>query len=441
MSQDFMDAELFADFIIEAKEHLETIEPNLLDLEKAPDNLGLLNDIFRPMHSLKGASGFLGLNKMNMLAHKCENILDALRKGDMVITSEIMDIILASTDALRQMIDSLESTNTEGEVETEHLMNQINTIMAGGSAVSVSPASSAGTQPAEEPVVFEGVQAAESELEKEAVVSHNAQAAENGPEELMPVVRAEDAASSVSDGAAMPAMSAKEWIQTLEQLPAYKLTAFGESHLRDFIDEAHEIIENLIAGLISLEEQPEGQDELINDLFRYFHNLKGNSGIIAFQELNSLTHEAETLLNNIRRGEMSPSHELIDLLLLVVDVMEALVSDIDSADGSVRPFDISQALRQLQQAVAGGEIALPASLREAPPSSGEGRSAKETAKPESSPSTETSIPVIIPLGNEEDDLDAFRKTVQQQAEIFHSACALLGKDGNNKDNISALYRS
>ena len=51
MSQDFMDPEIFADFIVEAKEHLETIEPTLIELEKTPDNLGLLNDIFRPMHS------------------------------------------------------------------------------------------------------------------------------------------------------------------------------------------------------------------------------------------------------------------------------------------------------------------------------------------------------------------------------------------------------
>ena len=70
MSQDFFDPELFADFITEAKEHLETIEPNLLELEKAPGNLALLNDIFRPMHSLKGASGFLGLNRINQLAVK-----------------------------------------------------------------------------------------------------------------------------------------------------------------------------------------------------------------------------------------------------------------------------------------------------------------------------------------------------------------------------------
>ncbi|MDR2161387.1 MAG: Hpt domain-containing protein, partial [Desulfovibrio sp.] len=93
MSQDFMDPELFADFIIEAKEHLETIEPNLLELEKAPDNLSLLNEIFRPMHSLKGASGFLGLNKMNTLAHRAENILDELRKGNMTVNPEIMDVI------------------------------------------------------------------------------------------------------------------------------------------------------------------------------------------------------------------------------------------------------------------------------------------------------------------------------------------------------------
>ena len=134
MSQDFFDPELFADFITEAKEHLETIEPNLLELEKAPDNLALLNDIFRPMHSLKGASGFLGLNRINTLAHKSENILDELRKGSMQVTSEIMDVILASTDALRQMIDNLEATNSEGDVEIDSIIEQIDALMTGESA-------------------------------------------------------------------------------------------------------------------------------------------------------------------------------------------------------------------------------------------------------------------------------------------------------------------
>ena len=137
MSQDFFDPELFADFIAEAKEHLETIEPNLLELEKTPDNLALLNDIFRPMHSLKGASGFLGLNRINRLAHKAENILDELRKGAMVVTPDIMDVILESTDALRQMIENLEDSNSEGDVETDHIIDQIDAIMAGEKADSL----------------------------------------------------------------------------------------------------------------------------------------------------------------------------------------------------------------------------------------------------------------------------------------------------------------
>ncbi|NDY57601.1 chemotaxis protein CheA, partial [Desulfovibrio sulfodismutans] len=130
MSQDFMDPELFADFIVEAKEHLETIEPNLLELEKNPGNLGLLNEIFRPMHSLKGASGFLGLNQINGLAHKSENILDELRKGKLAVTAEIMDVILAATDSLRTMIDNLEQTGVEGEVDTSPVISRIAAILA-----------------------------------------------------------------------------------------------------------------------------------------------------------------------------------------------------------------------------------------------------------------------------------------------------------------------
>ena len=143
MSQDFFDPELFADFIAEAKEHLETIEPNLLELEKTPDNLALLNDIFRPMHSLKGASGFLGLNRINRLAHKAENILDELRKGAMVVTPDIMDVILESTDALRQMIENLEDSNSEGDVETDHIIDQIDAIMAGEKAEAPAEAAPA----------------------------------------------------------------------------------------------------------------------------------------------------------------------------------------------------------------------------------------------------------------------------------------------------------
>lgn len=428
MSQDFFDPELFADFIAEAKEHLETIEPNLLELEKSPDNLALLNEIFRPMHSLKGASGFLGLNRINQMAHKSENILDALRKGSMVVTPAIMDVILAATDALRQMIDNLEASNAEGDVAIEPIMAQIDAIMA-GDAPETAPVAQA-----PEPSV-------------QAVQEPQPDPAPAAPAEPSPTAEAASTSAAADHGEQLrnQGLSGKEWVATLPAKPVYALTAFGEGHLKDFIDESSEIIENLNNGLLELEENPTGKTDLVNDLFRFFHNMKGNSGIIGYNELNALTHEAETLLNNVRQGKITPSHELIDLLLLVVDIMEALVQKIDVSSGQVTPFETEPVVRQLQAALAGGPVALPDELLtaqgngqadpEAPPAEEPEPAAQEADHP-----VEVVSPTIIPVGSEGDDAEAFRVTVRQQMEIIHAALETLKKDGTHKDSIDAIYR-
>lgn len=428
MSQDFFDPELFADFIAEAKEHLETIEPNLLELEKSPDNLALLNEIFRPMHSLKGASGFLGLNRINQMAHKSENILDALRKGSMVVTPAIMDVILAATDALRQMIDNLEASNAEGDVAIEPIMAQIDAIMAGD-----APETAPVAQPPEPSV--------------QAVQAPQPDPAPAAPAEPSPTAEAASTSAAADHGEQLrnQGLSGKEWVATLPAKPVYALTAFGEGHLKDFIDESSEIIENLNNGLLELEENPTGKTDLVNDLFRFFHNMKGNSGIIGYNELNALTHEAETLLNNVRQGKITPSHELIDLLLLVVDMMEALVQKIDVSSGQVTPFETEPVVRQLQAALAGGPVALPDELLtaqgngqadpEAPPAEEPEPAAQEADHP-----VEVVSPTIIPVGSEGDDAEAFRVTVRQQMEIIHAALETLKKDGTHKDSIDAIYR-
>jgi two-component system chemotaxis sensor kinase CheA len=128
MSQEFMDPEIFADFIVEAKEHLETIEPNLLELEQSPENLDLLNDIFRPMHSLKGASGFLGLNKINSSPPR-ENIMDE-RAGAAWPDLGMMDVILSSTTCCGTMIENLGTECGEGEVDTETHIASLDALLA-----------------------------------------------------------------------------------------------------------------------------------------------------------------------------------------------------------------------------------------------------------------------------------------------------------------------
>ncbi len=406
MSQDFLDPELITDFIIESKEHLETIEPNLLELEKAPDNLNLLNEIFRPMHSLKGASGFLGLNRINLLAHRSENILDELRKGTMVVTSEIMDVILASTDALRQMIDNLEATNSEGDVVIEHIIAQIDALMAGQTVPPLGAASPSEPAPASPEIPAEAVE----EHPKEDAVSSRTAAS----------IPSQEPVRSERNG-----MSTVDWIEMLPRKDTVTLTSFGEGHLKDFIDEARENTENLNSGLLELERNPGENKELVNDLFRYFHNLKGNSGIIDYKELNGLTHEAETLLNRARQGELAVTHELVDLLLVVVDVMDALIGVIDPASGSASPFDAGELLAQLQQAVAGGPIALPPSLR---------------SVPESSPAPEAEPLQAAGADRNEDDLDMFRTAVRQQQAIIKEALSVLDKDSSQKEKQDALYR-
>ncbi|MBQ4133217.1 MAG: Hpt domain-containing protein [Desulfovibrionaceae bacterium] len=421
MNQDFMDSEIFADFIIESREHLESIEPNLLELEKDPANLNLLNQIFRPMHSLKGASGFLGLNKINALAHRSENVLDELRKGSMSLTSEIMDVILTATDALRQMIDNLEETNTEGDVDTQSIIDTLDAIMAGEMPAATTP------EPAE------------------------AHPAAMAPEEPAATVPAQEPTPASVETAAAPAQDPnlpadkQAWIDSLSRLPQYALTAFGEAHLKDFIDESNEIIEELNKGLIKLDDTSGDHTELVNDMFRYFHNLKGNSGIIGYNELNKLTHEAETLLNGIRKGEMQITPDLVDLLLLSVDLLDLLIQYINPADGTTTPIDTQSLASLLEQAYSGKGVSLPFAkgpLVEAPPAQAAPAPEEETPAAQPAPAAQEETPAApVDHPHDDEDIRVFKDTVEQQQNAIKESLVTLGKDGTQKEYIDALYRS
>ncbi len=406
MNQDFMDSEIFADFIIESREHLESIEPNLLELEKAPDNLDLLNEIFRPMHSLKGASGFMGLNKINALAHRSENILDELRKGSMSVNAEIMDVILAATDALRQMLDNLEETSGEGDVDIQSLIEKLDALMSGEhpAAPAVNPAGD-NNPPAE---------------------NNAASPATQEQEEIPAPMPAEEASSQTEEDSDLPA-DRQAWIESLQNLPSYALTAFGESHLKDFIDESVELLEELSSGLVKLDDPSTDHTDLVNDLFRCFHNLKGNSGIIGYNEINRLTHEAETLLNSVRKGEMQITPDLVDLLLSSVDVLDILIKGIALGTGSATPVDAQTLVEKLEMASSGKGVTLPFKK--------EGLAAKAAPQPiEEDAQSETDE-------DADEDKAIFNNTIAQQKSAIAEALAALGEDGTQKEYIDALYRS
>ncbi|WP_243545871.1 chemotaxis protein CheA [Pseudodesulfovibrio tunisiensis] len=422
MSQDFLDPEILADFFIEAKEHLETIEPNLLELEKSPDNLGLLNEIFRPMHSLKGASGFLGLNKINGLAHKSENILDELRQGAMQVTSQIMDLILSATDALRTMVDNLETSGVEGDVDTAPIIARIEAALAGEMV-----------EEAESPSASEG----DADIVPENIAVE--------PDVVVPLLVEPDSAPDAAETGTETMTSAfhPEPDPDFDATP-YPLTTVGEGHLADFLEEAHEIIENLNRCLLALEGEPEGNEELINDTFRYFHNLKGNSGIIGFKELNSLTHEAETLLNKVRKDEMASSQELIDLLLGAVDLIEALVGKVDVESGKVDPLDTSVMVQILRKVTEdGGFSGVLGVLPQSGARKGEAKGGESGPVADVSESSEPQ-PVDETLSADAydpEDVQLFRGTIEQQLEAARVALSMLRRDAGQTDIVDGLFRT
>jgi len=113
MNEFLDDPAILGEFINESNEHLESLEPKLLQLEKEPNNLELLNDIFRSFHTIKGASSFLGLTQIINLSHKLENVLDSLRRGKLKATSEIIDLLFKGTDILKTLFEDLSSGDKE----------------------------------------------------------------------------------------------------------------------------------------------------------------------------------------------------------------------------------------------------------------------------------------------------------------------------------------
>ncbi len=99
--------DLLQDFLQEAHDLLSDVDNKLVDLEKTPDDRGLLNDIFRGFHTVKGGAGFLNASELVTLCHLTENLFDRLRNGELVLTPELMDTIMAATKGVRDMFGEL----------------------------------------------------------------------------------------------------------------------------------------------------------------------------------------------------------------------------------------------------------------------------------------------------------------------------------------------
>jgi two-component system chemotaxis sensor kinase CheA len=131
-------AEIFDEFLAETRESLAGLDQHFIDLESNPGDTGLLNAIFRTVHSIKGGAGFLGLNDLVAVAHGSENILNKLRAGEMAVSAEIIDIVLESVDVIKAILaqlqgESVGAPDIPGTVQKLDLMLQFAQELGAGS--------------------------------------------------------------------------------------------------------------------------------------------------------------------------------------------------------------------------------------------------------------------------------------------------------------------
>lgn len=114
------DAQILMEFVVEAEEGLASIEIGVVELEQAPSDMEIINNIFRPFHTIKGVSGFLGLTKINTLAHATETFLDSARSGEFVINDTAIDVILEAVDTLKLLLSRVREATVKGVTPEDH---------------------------------------------------------------------------------------------------------------------------------------------------------------------------------------------------------------------------------------------------------------------------------------------------------------------------------
>lgn len=117
--------DLLRDFLTESSENLGKLDNDIVELERRPEDVALLNSVFRTIHTIKGTCGFIGLSRLEGVAHAAENVLDSLRAGQLKVQSDLMDDVLAAVDVVKLILDHLEQTETEPQGDDSALIARL----------------------------------------------------------------------------------------------------------------------------------------------------------------------------------------------------------------------------------------------------------------------------------------------------------------------------
>ncbi|MBM3457310.1 MAG: hypothetical protein FJX77_02070, partial [Armatimonadetes bacterium] len=311
------DPELRALFQAEAEEHLQHLDEALLRLEAEPGDQDTLDSAFRDAHSLKGAAGMMGLDDVQQVAHRFEDVLGAARMGIMALRPPVVDALYRQLDAIRALVNQA-VTGAPAGVDVAQVLTLLSELERGAlpAALPQLPIAPELSPPPPEPPRLpaspEG-DSAESDLALEGVRSEPEPAPDPAPVGML----------------ADPDLRAL------------------------FQAEAEEHLQHLDQALLRLEAAP-GDPEIVAGAFRDAHSLKGAAGMVGVDDVQQVAHRFEDVLGAARKGTLVLQPHVVDALYRQLDAMRALVKQ--AVTGVPAGVDVPQVLALLADL---GSAALP----------------------------------------------------------------------------------
>ena len=117
-------------FIDETEEHLQTLSDCIMELEKEPENMDTINEIFRAAHSLKGMAGTMGFKRMQRLTHDMENVFQEVRSDKVKVNSNMIDLLFKCLDAIESYLNNVKASSDEGTEDNELIIKELNDFIA-----------------------------------------------------------------------------------------------------------------------------------------------------------------------------------------------------------------------------------------------------------------------------------------------------------------------
>ncbi len=363
--------QVLLEFVFESKETLDSLELTLIRLEEVSDVEKIretMNLIFRPFHTLKGGAGFLQMENIGKITHTTENLLQIFRADPSKWKHEYIDILMQSSDLLRQMLDQVELQYHDKGFEEEmadliavleHEFSELNQLVPEqtfGELGALPTASGLPKLPLDEVLkraalfLHSLVQSNWESIDSDKKYHDTIDLIEELIRHYNQVTNQNESESQ--DLFYLPQSKHAEKQALEETMPVEDSSGEPDEkafdRLKNFVTTTSEHLENIEGTMLVLDKIPDDvdTDEYLQSAMRSFHTIKGNAGFLNQHLIENISHIAENTITNIQDGKIKLDENAIAAIFQVVDTLRSAISSI-SKEEQVNQDDLLEVEKKL----------------------------------------------------------------------------------------------